>query len=153
MTCNQRITRPRTQVNTVPHFGNFVNELFNTAVGDVIQKSEHRFFTNPATNVITFDDRYELEVALPGFSKNDIEIEVDNDVLEISSKEISKDDAPKLNYRLREFNYAGFKKSFKLPESADGQKVKAKFNQGLLLITIPKKEEAIPQPSRKIDIK
>ena len=115
--------------------------------------AEQKHFTNPATNVLTFDDRYELELALPGFSKEDIDIEIDNELLKISAREKDVDKEVKLNYRLREFNYTGFNKSFTLPDSADGQKIKANFHDGILFVTIPKKEEAIPQPSRKINIK
>ena len=157
MTCNQRTSRPRTHPNYIPHFSNLVNELFNTAIGDVIQKSERKHFTNPATNVITFEDRYELDLALPGFNKKDVAIEVDNNLLTISSKQESskkgEESTVELNYRLREFNYAGFKKTFTLPDSADLKKINASFDLGILKITIPKKEEAIPQPARKITIK
>lgn len=152
MTCNQRTSRPRVRINTVPHIGNFMNEFFNTAVGDVLQKSDRKHFTNPATNVLSFDDRYELEVALPGFNKEDIEIKIDNGLLTISANEKTEEDV-KVNYRLREFNYSGFKKSFTLPDSANPAKIKASLKKGLLQIVIPKKEEAIPQPSRKISIK
>lgn len=153
MTCNHRTRTHRRQPVVVPHFNNIVNELFNTAVGDVITKSERKHFTNPATNVVVFDDRYELQVALPGFSKEDIDLEVDNYVLKLAAKETEQTKADTVNYRLREFNYTDFKKSFTLPETVDTAKIKAEFNNGILFITLPKKEEAIPQPSRKINIK
>lgn len=152
MTCNQRTSRPyRTQTH-VPHFGNIVNELFNTAVGDVIQKGEKKLFTNPATNVIEYEDRFVLSIALPGFSKDTIEIKIDDDVLSISDSQESKGKDEPSNYRLREFNYSGFSKTYKLPEEADAVKITAGFEFGVLTILIPKKEEAIPQPPRKIAI-
>lgn len=153
MTCNHKTSRPyRTQTH-VPHFGNIVNELFNTAVGDVIQKSEKKLFTNPASNVIEHENRFSLAIALPGFSKDLIDIKIDEDILTISDTQESKDKNISANYRLREFNYSGFSKTYKLPEEANPVDITASFENGVLNIIIPKKEEAIPQPPRKITIK
>ncbi len=153
MTCNHKASRAHRTQTHVPHFGNIVNEFFNTAVGDVIQKGEKKLFTNPASNVVEYEDRFILSIALPGFSKDTIEIKIDDDVLSINDSQKSKDKEQPSNYRLREFNYTGFSKTYKLPEEADAEQITASFEHGVLTISIPKKEEAIPQPPRKITIK
>ncbi len=140
---------PRRQVTYTPHFGNLINEFFNTAVGDVVQKADNKHYTNPAVNVIEHEDKVELQVALPGYGRDDVNIIVDEDILKLESKE---KEATEGQYRLREFNYAGFKKNFRLPEDIDTNKVEAKFDLGILTVTLSKKEEAIPQPPRQITI-
>ena len=102
-------------------------------------------------NVIEYDDRYELQLALPGYVREDVQITVEEGLLKLNGqKEISEG---KLNYRLREFNYSEFEKNFKLPESIDISNIEAAFELGILTITLRLKEEAIPQPPRKIIIK
>lgn len=147
---NYTTRRPKATVRYTPNLGNIFNELLNTAVGDVVQKTEKRHFTNPAINVIENDDRFELQLAIPGYNKKNVTITVDNDILKVEGKDEVATDS---KFRLREFNYTGFAKSFRLPEDIDGQKIEAKFNNGVLSITLNKKEEAIPQPPKTIIIK
>jgi len=158
MTYNQRTSRQRSNLIALPRIDNLVNEFFNTAVGDVIKKSEKKHFTNPATNVIEHDDRYVLTIALPGYAKEDLAITVDDQILKVVEKSLDEEKATKKEasvskFRLREFNYSGFNKSYKLPDEAAAQKISATVDLGLLTIEIPKKEEAIPQPPREINIK
>lgn len=143
----------RQRVLTTPSLDHLVNSFFNSAIGDVISSPVARKnITSPATNVSTQDDKYILEIALPGFSKADIDIALEEEVLTVSdTREESADvDQP---YRLREYNYTGFKKSFKLPEDIDPDQIAASFKNGVLVITLHKREEALPQPPKKISIK
>ena len=143
-------TYKRPSIAYAPQFGNLLNEFFNTAVGDVVHKAETKHFTNPAVNAIEYETKLELQLALPGFTKEDVIITVENDVLSIESKEKETENSGK--YRLREFNYAGFKKNFRLPEDIDPAQVEAMFAYGILTITLGKKKEAIPQPPRTITV-
>jgi len=148
---NCTVKKPRASVNYQPHLGNIINEFFNTAVGDVYQKAENKkSFTNPAVNVINYDDHTTLQLAVPGFGKDHVTITLDQETLTIEGKPTENDH--KGSYRLREFNYSGFKKSFKLPEDIDTTSIKASFDLGILTIDLFKKEEAIPQPARQIKI-
>ena len=148
---NCTVRRPHQRATFQPHLGNLINEFFNTAAGDVYQKTEgKKSYTNPAVNVINYDDKISLQLAIPGFSKDDVTITLDQDTLTIEGKRDKKDGTG--SYRLREFKYDGFKKSFKLPEDIDTDKVKATFDLGILHIDLHKKEEAIPQPAKTIDI-
>ena len=93
-------------------------------------------------------------MAVPGMKKSDFNIEIENQILTISSEtrtENEKEDDDS-NYTRREFGYASFQRSFTLPESVDDDKIEAKYNEGILNIELPKKEEAKRQPPRKIDI-
>jgi HSP20 family protein len=110
--------------------------------------------TMPAVNIKETEEQYELEVAAPGFEKADFQISVDQDVLTISSeKEIKKEENGEAGrFTRREFSYNAFKRSFDLPETVNHANISANYNNGILSIVIPKKEEAKPQPVRKIEI-
>ena len=97
---------------------------------------------------------FELEVAAPGLDRDDFKIEIEHGVLRISSeKEVSNETAEGQHFTQREFSYQSFCRSFTLPESADSDKIEAKYDNGILRINIPKKEEAKPKPLKKIKIK
>lgn len=110
--------------------------------------------TLPSVNVKENDDEFKIDVAVPGFDKNDFKIEVNNDVLTISSEkqEESETKDKKVHYSKREFSYQAFTRSFTLPDIADGDKVSAGYNNGILTVSIPKKEEAKPKAARTIEI-
>lgn len=152
MNCNTTARR-RPNAAYYPHVGNLINELFNTAVGDVVQKTDKKRFTNPATNVIEYDNRYELMLTLPGYSKEDVSITIEDERLTVKSIKTEEESDQSLNYRLREWNYGGVEKHFKLSDTIDTASVEAIFEQGILKITLAKKEEAIPQPPKSITIK
>jgi len=101
-------------------------------------------------NVVEFDDRFQLSIAIPGYAKEDVEITIEDDRLSIKSKK--EQSTKSTNYRLREWNYDEFEKHFKLADTIDQSKVEATFAQGVLEITLRKKEEAIPQPPKSITI-
>lgn len=152
MNCNtQYSARPKRSRANHPHFGNILNEFLNTAVGEVVQQSDRKKHSNPATNVLSFDDRYVIELAIPGFAKEDVSITFEEDRLTVkSSLEKAENE---LNYRLREFNYTDFSKSFSIPETVESEGIQASFEAGILTITLNKKAEATPQPPKKITIK
>ena len=107
----------------------------------------------PAVNIKEDDNNFEVEVAVPGLNKDDFNIELENDVLTISSENETKSETDENNYMRREFKYSSFKRTFSLPENkVDGDKVKAKYTDGVLHVTLPKKEEAKPKPVRMIKI-
>lgn len=109
--------------------------------------------TVPAINVFEDPDNFKIEVAAPGLDKKDFKIDLDNNVLTISSeKEYKHEDEKEGKFMRREFGYASFKRSFTLPESVDAEKIKANYKEGLLYINIPKREEAKQKPPRQISI-
>ena len=119
--------------------------------------TEHGFNTMkslPAVNIEEKEDKYTLELAAPGKTKKDFNIELDNDLLTISSeiKEEHKSEDKDRNFTRREFSYESFKRSFTLPDTVDTNKVKANYKNGVLTVDLPKRDEAKKQPKRLIDI-
>lgn len=105
----------------------------------------------PAVNIIERNDEFLVEVAAPGFTKENFKIDVENDVLLISSDR-KMETEEKEKYSRREFNRTNFKRSFTLPESVDSEKIFAKHENGILKLFIPKKEEAKVKPPKEIKI-
>ncbi|HET8885337.1 MAG TPA: Hsp20/alpha crystallin family protein [Salinimicrobium sp.] len=110
--------------------------------------------TIPAVNITENEDNFIVEVAAPGKEKKDFNIELNNDVLTISSEEKNENENKEENGRVtrREFSYSSFKRAFNLPESVNNDMISAVYTNGVLMITLPKKEEAKVQPKRMIEI-
>lgn len=106
----------------------------------------------PAVNITEGKEDYKIEVAAPGLSKGDFKINLENKVLTISSEKEVKNESKDENVLRREFSYTSFSRSFTLPESVNGDKIKATHNDGILSIVIPKKEEAMVKPAKEIKI-
>ncbi len=93
-----------------------------------------------------------MEMAVPGLKKSDFHIDLDNQLLSISTKMREENEEKDEIYTRREFGYASFKRSFTLPESVNEDKINASYNEGILSIHLPKKEEAKQKPARSIKI-
>ncbi|MFK7934687.1 MAG: Hsp20/alpha crystallin family protein [Saprospiraceae bacterium] len=139
--------RRRNYPSTVVNFDNLFNEFFNTG----FPQAKMNTANNPALNVVELESGYRLELAVPGFNKDSINIEVDQDILSIAGKlETEAKEGEK--YTRREFRYGAFKRTFHLPETVDANTINAQFENGVLLITLGLKEEAKPEPARQIEI-
>ena len=108
--------------------------------------------TVPAVNIVESKDDYQIELAAPGLEKKDFKVDLNNNMLTISSEKEQKNEVEGEKIIRREFSYTAFKRSFTLPDSADGDKIKAAYNEGILKISIPKREEAKEKPARQISI-
>jgi HSP20 family protein len=109
--------------------------------------------TLPAVNIRENTEEYGIEVAVPGFDKNDFNINLDNDLLTISSEKIVDHEVKEdERFTRKEFSYQSFKRTFTLPELVEGDKITAKYENGILKIVIPKKEEAKPKPIKQIAV-
>ena len=127
----------------------FENELFDWSNRNYSNTNT----TLPAVNIKETGDNFEVEMAAPGFSKEDFKIELNNELLTINSvKRVEKETNEGQIFTKREFSYQSFSRFFTLPHSADSGKIEAKYDNGILKVIIPKKEEAKPQPSRLISI-
>ncbi len=118
-------------------------------------ESPNVFKSHPAVNISENDNHFKIELAAPGLKKEDIKIEIDNDLLAISYEhKEEKSEEEKGKYTKKEFSYSSFKRSFNLPEDiVDADAINAKYDNGVLVLTIPKKEEAQPKPVKSIEIK
>lgn len=110
--------------------------------------------TLPAVNVKETVDEYVLEVAVPGMNKKDFKIDFHNNVLSISSeKKEETEKTEETGYTRREFCYQSFQRSFTVPRNdVDGDKISAKYTDGILNVILPKREEVKPKPAREIKI-
>ncbi len=107
----------------------------------------------PAVNVKETDDDFIIELAAPGMDKNDFKINFKNNVLTISSEKQNEKEEKQENYTRKEFSYQSFQRSFTVSDNAVvGDKIEAKYNNGILNIILPKREEVKPQPEREIKI-
>lgn len=103
------------------------------------------------TDVIDTGDAYKLDAELPGFKKEDISIDVENDCLTISVERKVEDEDKRPNFVKRERVYGSFSRSFDV-SGIDVEKIEAAYNDGILTLTMPKKVEVKPA-SRKLEIK
>lgn len=109
--------------------------------------------TIPAVNIKETADNYEVEVAAPGMTKKDFKVELDGNMLTISSERTNQENRDDEKYFQREFSYQSFQRIFNLQkEVVDIERIQAKYEDGLLKLLIPKKEEAKQKPPRQIQI-
>jgi len=110
--------------------------------------------TLPAVNIKERKDDFCVQLAAPGMQKEDFKIELENNILSISSeKEVSTEEKDEdRDFTRKEFSYSSFQRSFTLPKSAQEENISASYKNGVLEVIIPKKEEAKQRPARKIDI-
>ena len=135
--------------NYVPaYWDDFFNDSFFNQVKSTSSKG-----TAPAVNVSEDDKGYTIEVAAPGIEKKDFNLEVDNDVLTISSEQKESNEEQKQTFLRREFDFQIFKRSFQLPETIDQEQIKATHEAGILTLTLPKKEEEVQKVPRQIEVK
>ena len=128
-------------------FPSLINEFFNDEIGFNFLNRNHSV---PSVNTIENDDSFEIDLAVPGMKKDDFSIELDNNVLIISSETSNNVSNEKL--RLNEFNFSSFQRSFKVPESVNLDKIKGNYKNGILKILLPKKKNSISKSNRIITI-
>ncbi|WP_239021964.1 Hsp20/alpha crystallin family protein [Pontimicrobium aquaticum] len=117
------------------------DDVFN---GDFLEEDS----LMPSMNVKEHKNDFEIEFAAPGFNKNDFEVTIDGNVLNVEGK---KSDKKEENYTCKEFSYKSFKRSSTLPESIDlDQDVKAVYKDGILKINLEKKPEAKKLSTKKV---
>ncbi len=110
--------------------------------------------TLPSVNIRETNDSFLVEMAAPGMTKKDFEVKLDDNLLTISSEHTRQEnlgDGEK--YTRKEFSYQSFQRSFQLPKDVvEVDKIKAKYQDGMLMLTIPKREHAKSKPPRMIQI-
>lgn len=143
-----------TLVRFNPQLPSLFDRFFDTELFDWANR--HFSATNttmPSVNILETEDHFEVEVAAPGLKKSDFKVQLDRDVLTLSSeKRDEKEEKEGERFTRREFSYQSFSRSFTLPNSADSDKIKATYTDGILKVVIPKREEAKPKPAKQIEI-
>ena len=130
-------------------FPSVMDELFK----DMLGGTQYPNRMVPPVNIRENDNNYSVELMAPGMKKEDFNIELDNELLtisaEIKSENITQEEG---KFTRREFSYSSFKRTFTLPETVKEEDIQAAYQDGILKITLPKKEEALPKPKRMIEI-
>ena len=108
--------------------------------------------TFPPVNIQENETSFELELSVPGRKKEDFNIEMDEQVLTITSETKKEEEVKESSYTRKEFSYSSFKRSFTLPDIVNEEGIKASYENGILRFSLPKKEEALPKPKRLIEI-
>ena len=128
----------------------FTRDLFDWGLSN----NSHTGTSIPAVNVKETADSFEVEVAAPGMNKEDFKVELNNNILTISSE---KKDEKEVNeegkYNRKEFSYQSFQRSFQLSkEAVDADNIHGRYENGVLRLQIPKREEVKQKPARLINI-
>ncbi len=132
-------------------FNRMVDQFFNR---DIFDNQNFASASLPAVNIQETEDDFQVELAAPGLKKEDFKIELDHNLLKISSQQKNKTEEKAENgtFTRREFSYQSFQRSFTLPNSVDYDKIIANYTHGILKISIPKREEAKAKTPRTISI-
>ena len=144
-----RFYNPRYSVNR-----NLVNEMFNNLMtNDYHENYLQNAKKQPATNVFETETDFRIELLLPGFSKEDVQINYHKNLLtvKVDKPESEPNNTEGFKYAHREFGLFNFEKQFQVPNTVKVESIDAKFENGVLNLVLPKKEEALEKTP--IDIK
>ena len=131
-------------------FSSLLDKFYRTNFGD--WWNDNMTETIPAVNIRENKDNFSIEMAVPGMKKEDFKINVEGDLITISSEKESESKEEQKGYAKREYNYSSFSRSFTLPAAANTDKINARYENGVLNLTIPKKEEAVKAAAKKIAV-
>ena len=106
----------------------------------------------PDANIIENEKDYKIDLAAPGLEKKDFKVEILDGVLSISAEKEEEKKEEGKNFRRREFSYNSFKRSFTLPDNLLNDKIDAKYENGILHLTLPKKEVTVSKPAKQIKV-
>jgi HSP20 family protein len=106
----------------------------------------------PSANVTEMEKEFIIELTAPGLEKKDSKVELENNLLSISSEKEIKRENKKGEITSREFSYESFSRSFRLPDNIVADKLQAQYENGILKIEIPKKEATVLKPKKEITV-
>jgi len=145
-----RFHNPRYTVNR-----NLVDDLFSNFLrNDYHENYLENCGNQPATNVFETEKDFRIELLLPGFRKEDVQLNYHKNLLTIKAerKESEDNKTGEFKYARREFGFFNFEKTFKVPNTVDVENIEAKFEDGILRVVLPKKEEAVEKSPVEIKI-
>ena len=127
----------------------FMNGLFDDDFFPVVNT---RSASLPAVNIREDDKRFILDLAVPGIDKKDLKIDINEDILTVSSESKHESEENREGYKRKEFSYSSFCRSFQIPDNVNSDKIEANYKDGILTVTLPKVEEDRNKISRQISI-
>ncbi len=144
------IAKYRPQAVFTSPINNLVNEFFGRDISHFTGHDDVRRSV-PSVNILERGNDFYLRLLAPGFSKEDLKLNVENDTLTISAEKKVEELKEHERWTRREFGHSAFSRSFRLPEHVNAEGITAEFQNGVLHVSIPKTEVAKPK-SRTIDI-
>ena len=129
-----------------------LDSFLDNLLSDLPASNSNNSMNFPAVNICETNDNYELEFNVPGRKKEDFKITVDKNILTVSFEKTEEQKEEKKQFIKREFITQSFKRSFTLDEKIDAEKIDAKYENGILMLTLPKKEELKVVP-KEISVK
>ena len=127
----------------------YMSNLFDDDFFPVFQ---NRTSSMPAVNIREDEKNYNLELAVPGMEKKDLKIDINEDVLTISSESKQETEENKDGYKRKEFSFSSFCRSFYIPENVNRDAIEANYRDGILTVALPKQEEEKSKITRQINI-
>lgn len=147
------LAKVKNSAPTVPNLSSWFDDWFGRDYPTLFNTGFQTGLSVPAVNITENPDSFLVELAVPGMKKSDFNIHLDNGLLTISCELQSEGDHSEENFTRKEFSYRSFKRTFTLPDSVNGDKIAAKYVDGILAITLPKRDDAKQKPVRTITIK
>lgn len=127
-------------------FSSLVDKFFN----DSLTRSGGSTFI-PKVDIVETAEAFEVQLAVPGLNKEDFNIELNDNYLTVSGERKFSDEKKDKSYHSIETHYGSFSRSFSLPENVDASKINAKYNNGILELTIPKDEKKALKQTIKVN--
>jgi HSP20 family protein len=148
---NLKIMEDKAMLPTITRrsYSPFLSNLFDD---DFFPMLTNRTSSMPAVNIKENDKNFTLELAVPGMDKKDLKIDINEDVLTISSETRNETEENTDGYKRKEFSYSSFCRSFYLPENVNRDKIEASYKDGILSVELPKMEEEKNKISKQIKI-
>jgi HSP20 family protein len=112
----------------------------------------NRTSSMPAVNIREDEKNYVLDLAVPGIDKKDLKIDMNEDVLTISSENRNETEENRDGYKRKEFSYSSFCRSFYIPENVNRDKIEANYKDGILSVELPKQEVDMNKATRQVKI-
>lgn len=136
--------KPQAGRHAFPHFSNWFDTM--------VENESDNVRSRVPVNTKETKDSYLIEVAAPGFAKENFKLAVEDQILTISAENTENKTDENEKYTRKEYHYAGFKRSFTLPKTVDAEKITAEYKDGILLVSLPKMEESKAKGAIEIKI-
>ncbi len=141
---------PETSTGLDSMLDHFFNDSFLSWPASPLTK---RWSNQPAYNIKEEEDNWQIELAAPGMAKDDFKIDLEHDMLTIATTKTESKQEETDNYKIRQFGQISFSKSFRLPENMVVEEdIKATYHDGILYVTLPKREDAKTSVRREITV-
>ena len=134
--------RRRYAMSPAQYFNRNMSHLFNDFFNS---DEEYENQWSPKVDVVELDDKFEFSAELPGINKDNVKLELNDNILTISGEKSQDNEGSDRNIHFTERYFGSFHRSFRIPAPVNSEKIEAEFKDGILRISLPKSEEAKPK--------